>query len=137
MISMRRARRAAAVLAALPLAVSVVTGCSSSSGGGSPSSGCDAQCQSDLAEADGTSLPPGPAFDLDTSRCALWNKEPSVVTLRLTEEYAKLLGSAHPSFALEHSFQKAITVSCQSYTEDTVKSVAKTLVAADSSWPDA
>lgn len=105
--------------------------------GGNPAPACDRQCQENLAEADGTSLPAGPAFDIDTSRCSLWNQEPNVVRYYLAGVYAERMGAKNPGFTLQHSVEQGIDAACAGYTGDTVKSVVTTLVSVDESWPSA
>lgn len=87
---------------------------------------CDAQCQRELVAADGERLPGGQVFDADTSRCSLWNEEPEVIRFRFTSLYPQRYGAgANPGFHFEQQLQKAITVSCQSYTGYRVRRVVQ------------
>lgn len=93
-----------------------LVGCASSGKSGDVNA-CDAQCQRDLVAADGQRLPDGQVFNADTSRCFLWNEEPAIIRLRFTDLYAERYGAgANPDVQFEQQLQKAITVSCQSYT---------------------
>jgi hypothetical protein len=115
-----------AFLASL-LALGLLVGCSSSPKADPSGFGCDANCQSEIAEADGQTAPPGPPFDYDTSRCSQWNAEPSSIRTEIAWNVAKKYG-ANNYIALGDELKKAITVTCKSYTHNRVAHVVTILI---------
>lgn len=110
----------------------------SSSGAKSIPNECDASCQSNVAAADGKTLPDGVVFDYDTSKCSDWNLEPDVVRYSLAVDIASRLGAGDdPHFQVVDGMKKALNVVCKSYTDEVVREAAALIVKADPQWPDA